>query len=294
VQEADAMALLKRVSRSFYLSVRILPAPMRRGICIGYLLARASDTLADAQQDPALLDAFEERLLGHGGAGILPAAYSKIEACDGEKALLSTLPAVFRALECLPTAESDLIRDVVATIISGQRLDMRRFAGANADHVVSLAGPEALDDYTWRVAGCVGRFWTRLGFLTLGRNFSEMEQEKLEAHGIRFGQGLQLVNILRDTAADLSQGRNYLPSDRNEWMAKARENLDSGLTYAAAMGLKRLHIAVALPARIGIDTLDAIEAAGPAALEYRVKIRRHRVWLHFARACKSSLSRRRV
>ncbi len=333
VNEAHSMALLKRVSRSFYLSVRILPAPMRRGVCIGYLLARASDTLADTQTDPALLDAFEAGLQSHRGAGILPAADSKMD--PGEEALLSQLPGVFQALESLPSAECKLIREVITTILSGQRLDMQRFSGSGAHHIVSLASAEELDDYTWRVAGCVGRFWTRLGFLTLGEEFSQMEPEKLESLGIRFGQGLQLVNILRDTAEDLTQGRNYLPlpsddgnalrdgglqppspdrdgmaaanrryalplipshpweviqQSRGEWISRARENLDSGLTYAAAMRLKRLHIAVALPARIGLDTLNTLGAAGSAALATRVKIPRHRVWMHFAVACKSSLS----
>lgn len=281
------MALLKRVSRSFYLSVRVLPAPMRRGVCIGYLLARASDTLADAQKNAALLDAYETQLMG----GAPMAIPENPPGSDGERQLLAKLPAVCAELDTLPEAESKLIREVVTTIISGQRLDMRRFAKADADHVIMLADEAELDDYTWRVAGSVGQFWTRLGFLTLGPRFSHMYPAKLEALGIQFGQGLQLVNILRDVHEDLADGRGYLPTDRAEWFQKARENLTAGLAYADAMRLKRLHVAVALPARIGIDTLDAIEAAGPAALERRVKIPRRRVWLHLAVACKSSLSR---
>jgi farnesyl-diphosphate farnesyltransferase len=290
MREAEAMILLKRVSRSFYLSVRLLPAPMRRGVCIGYLLARASDTIADTQENPALLDAFEDRLRarcpGHGGAAI----YSP-PTHGGEQQLLAQLPAVFDSLDSLPDAESALIRDVVTTIISGQRLDMQRFADADSEHPRCLANAAELDDYTWRVAGCVGQFWTRLGFLTLGPRFSVMDQKELETLGIRFGQGLQLVNILRDTAEDLAQGRGYLPTERAEWMRKARENLHVGLAYADAMRLNRLHIAVALPARIGLDTLNAVEMAGPAGLETRVKISRRRVWQHLAAACKSSLSR---
>ena len=280
------MALLKRVSRSFYLSVRVLPAPMRRGICIGYLLARASDTLADAQKNADLLDAFETQLLGHSPMKIP----ENPPGSEGEKQLLANLSQVFNALDTLPEAESTLIRKVVTTIISGQRLDMQRFAGADADHVITLSTAAELEDYTWRVAGSVGQFWTRLGFLTLGSRFSRMDSEKLEALGIQFGQGLQLVNILRDVHEDLAEGRGYLPTERAGWMQKARQNLADGLAYADAMRLKRLHIAVALPARIGIDTLDAIESAGHAALETRVKIPRRRVWRHLAMASKSSLS----
>ena len=41
--------LLRRVSRSFYLSVAILPRPLREPIGLAYLLARASDTVADTR-----------------------------------------------------------------------------------------------------------------------------------------------------------------------------------------------------------------------------------------------------
>jgi len=299
MRDAEAMALLKRVSRSFYLSVRLLPAPMRGGVCLGYLLARASDTLADAQKNPALLDAFEDRLRAgcHRSAGILPAADS-LEAAEqafpgnkDEQQLLAHLPAVFDLLDGLRKEEAELIREVVTTIIGGQRLDMQRFASAGAAHVVTLADAAELDDYMWRVAGSVGQFWTRLGFLTLGSRFSKINPSKLEDLGIRFGKGLQLVNILRDAHQDLAAGRGYLPTDRAEWMQVARKYLAAGLAYSAAMRLKRLHIAVALPARIGIDTLNTIEAAGPGALDRRIKIPRHRVWWHMAVACKSSLSR---
>ena len=40
--------VLKEVSRSFYLSLRFLPGGFRAPVSLGYLLARASDTIADA------------------------------------------------------------------------------------------------------------------------------------------------------------------------------------------------------------------------------------------------------
>ena len=50
--EAELFALLKDVSRSFYISVRFLPKRIRRTIALGYLLARASDTIADTNGLP--------------------------------------------------------------------------------------------------------------------------------------------------------------------------------------------------------------------------------------------------
>ena len=46
--DPELWLLLKGVSRSFYLSIRFLPSRIRPAIALGYLLARASDTIADA------------------------------------------------------------------------------------------------------------------------------------------------------------------------------------------------------------------------------------------------------
>src|SRR6202007_153114 len=46
--------LLKGVSRSFYLTLRVLPKGMRDPVGLAYLLARAADTIADTSLiDPA-------------------------------------------------------------------------------------------------------------------------------------------------------------------------------------------------------------------------------------------------
>src|SRR5262249_43592585 len=47
--ETTALALLKGVSRSFYLSVRVLPARLRHTVALTYLVARAADTIADTE-----------------------------------------------------------------------------------------------------------------------------------------------------------------------------------------------------------------------------------------------------
>jgi len=49
--------LLRQVSRSFYLSLAILPRPLREPIGLAYLVARAADTVADTR-----LIAREERV----------------------------------------------------------------------------------------------------------------------------------------------------------------------------------------------------------------------------------------
>src|ERR1700709_377833 len=65
----DLNALLKATSRSFYLTLRVLPAGIRAQIGLAYLLARATDTIADTEIVPveqrlAALQLLRERILG--------------------------------------------------------------------------------------------------------------------------------------------------------------------------------------------------------------------------------------
>src|SRR2546430_5311660 len=55
-------SILASVSRSFYLSIRLLPKKLRDPVSLGYLLARASDTIADTIDVPIDLDRKSTRL----------------------------------------------------------------------------------------------------------------------------------------------------------------------------------------------------------------------------------------
>src|SRR5215471_1138704 len=62
-------AILRSVSRSFYLSIRFLPAQLREPIALAYLLARTSDTVADSPQIPVMVRMETLRLLADGIQG---------------------------------------------------------------------------------------------------------------------------------------------------------------------------------------------------------------------------------
>lgn len=272
---------------------------MRGAASLAYLLARASDTLADsATAPPALrldcLERFSRSLRGEQSAS-WPDAIIRGTLDPAEKQLLLETKLLFKALRDFPVAEAELIREVVGIIISGQSLDLGRFGEATAERPIALPDDAALDDYTWRVAGCVGEFWTRIGLLTLGSAFSKTPAEILVAQAIRFGRGLQLVNILRDLPADLAHGRCYLPlpdptdrgallAEHGRWLALARGHIAEGFAYAAALPVRRLRAASVLPAMIASDTLDLLADAGPAVLRGRIKVPRSAVYLSLLRA----------
>ena len=273
---------------------------MRNAASLAYLLARSSDTLADAAAVPVArrLDA----LLAFADAvatGSLPPSWPQalLDALPDprERHLLERVPTLLIWLHGLAVPEAELVRDVVATIISGQQLDLQRFAHASRSRPVALPDAAALEDYAWRVAGCVGEFWTHLGFLTLGNRFSDCDPEILLAQGRDFGKGLQLVNILRDVAADLDAGRCYLPladpTDRDAlltshaaWLERALPWIEQGHRYVQSLRLRRMRAATQLPALLAEETLTRLRGANWATLQARVKVPRRRVYVLLLRS----------
>jgi farnesyl-diphosphate farnesyltransferase len=300
VRGAAEKQLLKGVSRSFYLTLRFLPRPMRGAASLGYLLARTSDTLADSAAIPVEarvphLEGFERAVAGGTEPPRWPVSLLNALADPRERALLEASGDLFAWLARLPAAEARLVREVAATIIGGQKLDLARFAAGDARHPVSLKDEAELEDYTWRVAGCVGEFWTKLGFLTLGARFSSEPMPRLIERGVAYGKGLQLVNILRDIPADLASGRCYLPlpdpgdsarlsEERARWGAKAAAGVEEGLVYAETLFSRRLRMATALPAMIARETLALLRTADVPVLQHRVKVPRAAVYLALVRA----------
>ncbi len=294
VSRDPRMQALKEVSRSFYLSLRMLPSEMRAAASVGYLLARTSDTIADSAKTSAELrlaglEEFNSSVLTDAGAPRWALPLLNGIADPRERRLMESTADWLGWLNQLPEEERKLVREVVGIIIGGQQLDLRRFSSASAENPVALADDAELEDYTWRVAGCVGAFWTKLGFLTMGEKFSREDESLLLARGVRFGKGLQLVNILRDLPADLMDGRCYLPvsdphnramlmENHRRWTGIARDWIGDGFRYADALCSRRLRSASVLPAMIARETLQRLETADWETLENRVKVPRSSVY----------------
>lgn len=287
-------SVLKGVSRSFYLSLRLLPKVMRRPAGIAYLLARISDTIADSSAVSAVermrcLEKFSAQVAGREVFSPVPVTLVEGTPDLRERLLLERAGEVVFALERLRKAEAELVREVIAIIISGQRLDLERFGNADRDHPVSLTVDAELEDYTWRVAGCVGEFWTKLGYLTLGEKFSLHPEAELLKHAVDYGKSLQLVNILRDLPADLDAGRCYLPvadpadetalmREFSRWRKVALGRVEAGFSYSGKLESRRLRTASILPAMIARETLERTDGADLGALRNRIKVPRRRVY----------------
>ncbi len=311
----DLQRLLRETSRSFYLTVRVLPRSVRSQIGLAYLLARATDTVADTGWVPVdvrlrTLADLRDRILGTRSqpvdfSGLIVEAMPPAGAAggnDAERVLLLKLEEAVRILETYSEEDRRLIRTVLEVITGGQELDLRRFETGATGSLRALASEAELDDYAYRVAGCVGEFWTRL---TRRRVFPDaiLDDAAFLEDGIRFGKGLQWVNILRDLPRDLAAGRCYIPADQLEanglapadlrdpsnearfrplygqLLDRAEEHLRAGWRYTQTVprGQFRLRLACAWPVLIGVRTLSKLRREPVLNPAHRVKVSRAEV-----------------
>lgn len=302
--------LLAGVSRSFGLSIRLLPAQVRPAISLAYLLARISDTLADAPDVPvatrqqalqAWLDAVatpletERNSHTHTWPTLL-APYQHAGLPNAELALLEQGKACLRLLAQMPGQDQDTIRRVMAPIGQGQLMDLQRGLQAMAP----MNSEEELDNYTWQVAGCVGRFWTECLQNHLPTTL-QLPAAEMHTLGKHYGCGLQRLNILLDAAQDLRSGRCYFPVQslqtlelapqqlqqasmdndaivlhqlmplQTHWFDQVEHALRDGLRYSCALDNWRLRLASALPALVGAASLHMLRHQPTLSLMQRLK-----------------------
>lgn len=280
--------VLQDVSRSFYLTLRILPEELRRPLGLAYLLARVADTIADTKSLPSSIRL--ERLLAFRRQVRAPTDVAALEniaagASEGsatapELALLRSMPAAFSLLDGLAVEEQEQVRSVIITLTVGMENDLVNFPAGASEKVSALASAEDLDHYTYQVAGCVGEFWTAVTMAHEPR-LAVWDLDEMSATGVRFGKALQLTNVLRDIPRDLRIGRCYLPADQLTaagltpddlldptcgsqartvlvpWIQTALDHYDAAERYLLAVprNCVRLRLAMLWPIVLGLDTL---------------------------------------
>lgn len=278
----DLEQLLVATSRTFALAIPLLPEPTRGEVTLSYLLFRVADTFEDAATWPRALriEALERfgRLLEDpdpAEAAEISRHWAGEVPCEqpGYRDLLAEIPAVLDAFFALDPKAVDLIREHTLRTAHG----MAGFVARTTDEgELELTDIPDLQDYCYVVAGIVGELLTEL-FL-LGRPGLAQTASFLRERSRAFGEGLQLVNILKDSASDATEGRRYLPEgvDRAEVMALARRDLEAAREYVLALqqaGAERGLVAFnALPVELAYATLGRIETAGPGSKLTRTEV----------------------
>ncbi|MYA37703.1 MAG: squalene/phytoene synthase family protein [Gammaproteobacteria bacterium] len=205
--------MLQQVSRTYALTIPLLPAGLREAVTNAYLLCRIADTIED---EPALDPVRKEVLLG----GFTAAVAGRTEAdafaarlsallsdatSNGERFLAEKAGRIVRIAHGLPLARRRAIESCLQKMTQGMIEFQRRRA------TQGLRDMAELERYCYHVAGVVAKMLTEL-FCDHSSAIAE-RREELMALAPSYGQGLQMTNILRDIWSDLARGYCWLPRE---------------------------------------------------------------------------------
>jgi farnesyl-diphosphate farnesyltransferase len=221
----------------------MLPKPTDERMMISYLLLRIVDTIEDSQ---AALEtkstAFSKliSLLRSGGRPEEKVADFKETLCGEidhsyERGLLENVGSVLAVF----SGFSDPVKSAITDCADEMARGMMKF---QTIPIIDLARQE---EYCHYVAGIVGHLDTRL--FQLGGHISESLRRELMDCANSFGIALQKVNVLRDVAYDIPQGRRFWPQDLMRKRSLGYENLCSEEMRPQAMELLDEMVKDALP-----------------------------------------------
>ena len=205
--------ILQGVSRTFALNIPQLPDALRDVVGNVYALCRIADTIEDEPAlSPAQKRAFSERFIEvvTGRGDVVPfsrelGALLSSSSTEREQDLVANTARMVRITNGFHAAQRRAIERCVRVMSRG----MAEFQ--------QNATPDGLEDishlnrYCYHVAGVVGETLTDL-FCDYSAEIRR-RRDDLFALSVPFGQGLQMVNILKDIWEDHRRGACWLPRD---------------------------------------------------------------------------------
>lgn len=272
----ETKTILKKVSRTLYLSVNILPEPARTQMGLGYLLCRALDTVTDAA---GAGPAEKLRVLALARGLEKPEAQAalaeKLRALapgvthQGERELLLKFPRIMAVYAALPPEDRPLFSDLLSGVAAGMELDVKNFSGGAP---AALRTGADLERYCRLIGGAPGVFWARVYRGAIRRSTRSAANFPEEKDAEMIGSALQLTNILKDLAADLRLGRCYLPQEELD----TRNLKPADLLNPANMG--RLREVTSKWTYWALDRLDQCEAFVSSIPKTELALRAAVIW----------------
>jgi farnesyl-diphosphate farnesyltransferase len=296
--------ILPAVSRTFALSIRLLPGDLGAAVRCAYLICRIADTVEDepnlpATRKAALLDSLASCFDDATAPADFVARTSDVTGDAAHVRLVHNADLVFIAYRELPENTRGYVRHWVGEMIAG----MRKFV-LLYPHGIRIQSIEEYKEYCYYVAGTVGYLLTDLWHEhspSIGKRQYQALRERCRA----FAEALQTVNILKDVARDAEHENSiYIPeqllrehgsahasilaSDRAQENREALgtliqlawQDLDQATAYLLTIPRRAVSIRLfcALPLLFAYATLRDLTGT-PGALENRlvVKISRSEV-----------------
>lgn len=318
--DALLQRILPDVSRTFALSIQALSPELKSPVRTAYLLCRILDTIEDEPEmgharRSELFGAFEAALKDGDAARLTRAPEWSADAENTEYLLCRRADAVFRAFDRLTEEQRACIRPSVLEMSRGMREYSQRHDELGSMAIRDL---EDLDRYCYFVAGTVGEMLTELFLQTLPDADSEL-RDAAKARAVAFGQGLQLVNIVKDVSTDSQRGVSFLPESLarahgvepealveprhrpaalavlEQVASRARAHLDRAIEYTLLWPTTASGVAIrffcAVPLGLALATMDELERSGDAVRKgVTPKVARSTVLRIFRQAQRASSS----
>jgi len=225
--------ILGSVSRTFALTIPLLPPAMEKVVGNTYLLCRIVDTIEDAADlspsskqmlSQLFLDAVLEKLPVD--AFVEPCLVAlKNYTNQDELDLIIHTPTVLRILHTCSHSDQAAVSRCISIMSNG----MSHFHGKQNE--AGLKDLKEFEEYCYVVAGVVGELLT-----TIFSNHSPEFAKQIKNHeelAIAFGQALQMTNILKDSPEDKARGVSWKPINisQNELLSIAYQKLEDSLRY---------------------------------------------------------------
>jgi farnesyl-diphosphate farnesyltransferase len=228
--------ILPRVSRTFALTIPQLPKPLRRVVTNFYLLCRIADTIEDesslsVSRKQYFHESFIEVVAGDGDTERFALELAPLlirDALDAERDLVAHSADVLEVTRSFNANQRAALSRCIRIMCSG----MPRYERSAS--VAGLRDLRAMDQYCYYVAGVVGETLTEL-FCDWSEEIAASRETMLKL-GVSFGQGLQMVNILKDFWEDHHRGVCWLPQNLFRKVGVELEELDSDSVYQPGFG----------------------------------------------------------
>lgn len=243
--QKESMAMLKETSRTFFIPISFLEAPLKKTVASAYLCMRAIDEIED---HPDLADEVKQKLL-LAVSHLLKTGFDREQYENLVLPYTHTLPAVTLRLadwiSVCPPEIVETVKDYTAIMADG----MAKWV----EKKWVITTKEDLDDYTYYVAGLVG---VLLSDLWKWHDGTETDPDL----AIGFGRGLQAVNMLRNYDEDLERGVTFVPDgwNRDDMFTYANENLAQANQYVKSIKNKRITMFCKVPLALANSTLKAM------------------------------------
>lgn len=217
--------ILPAVSRTFAVSIRLLPSQLGAAVGTAYLLCRIADTIEDApelaaERKASLLSDLAACFDSPDSIAHFIRDISIVTGDDAHVRLLRNADLVFESYGQLSEVTRRHVRHWVLEMIGG----MRKFVLAypNGIRIQSL---DEYKEYCYYVAGTVGYMLTDL-WHEHSPSIGLRQYEALRGRSRAFAEALQTVNILKDVARDAEQENSiYIPEQLLREMGSAHATI---------------------------------------------------------------------